>query len=144
MPSSKVKRAKDKRNIQVHTGELHLADYKWTLKSWEGEFLATQHFRVSSEGGASRAQGKCMGKYTLVRTIVMYQGIPVYKHDEEDIYLYRNETGDWCVGKTAGDNMYALMQPSKTSLLSPSKTLPWEYFDGKWSNDITLIVYPCY
>merc|ERR1712142_622543 len=32
IPSSKVKRAKSKRDIQVYSGELVLAQYKWSLK----------------------------------------------------------------------------------------------------------------
>ena len=53
MLSSKVTRAKDRRDIQVHTGHILLTDYKWSLKNWKGELLATQHFMVSSEGKAA-------------------------------------------------------------------------------------------
>ena len=67
MPSDKVKRAKEKRDIQVHSGELKLADYKWSLKNWEGDLLATQHFMISSEGQAAVKQCSSMGRYTLVK-----------------------------------------------------------------------------
>ena len=50
MPSSKVRRAKDKRDIQVHSGALQLADYKWSLKNWNGQLLATQFHMISSQG----------------------------------------------------------------------------------------------
>ena len=101
MPGSKVKRAKDKRDIQVHAGALHLADYKWSLKNWEGELIATQHFKISSEGDAAKNQNICMGRYTLVKNIVMHDDSPVYKHDKQEMYLYRCKSG-WCVNTTAG------------------------------------------
>ena len=53
MPSSKVRRAKDKRDIQVYTGNLILSEYKWSMKNWSGELLATQHFMIRSEGQAA-------------------------------------------------------------------------------------------
>eukprot|EP00092_Neocalanus_flemingeri_P056645 GFUD01067174.1.p1 GENE.GFUD01067174.1~~GFUD01067174.1.p1 ORF type:complete len:194 (-),score=25.74 GFUD01067174.1:46-627(-) len=53
LPSKKVKRAKERRNIQVHTGVLHLASYKWSLRAWNGDLLATQYFMVSSDGFAT-------------------------------------------------------------------------------------------
>ena len=62
IPSKMVRRAKTMRNIQVYTGgELRLADYKWSLKSWKGELLATQYYMVSSEGGAARVHSRKMG-----------------------------------------------------------------------------------
>merc|ERR1719341_2487438 len=41
MPSNKVRRGKEKRDILVHEGALWLSEYKWSLKNWE---LATKHF----------------------------------------------------------------------------------------------------
>ena len=96
MPSSKVERAKEKRDIQVHTGALVLSDYKWSLKSWDGELLATQYFKISSQGDGAIYRGHCMGRYTLVTHTVMHDGTPVYKHDERDTYLYRYN-GNWIV-----------------------------------------------
>ena len=84
MPSSKVMRAKDKRDIQVHAGALLLDKYKWSLKNWDGELLATQHFMISSQGGAAKIHSKALGRYTLVRNIVMFDDVPVYKHDDEE------------------------------------------------------------
>ena len=78
MPSSKMKRAIDKRDIQVHSGVLQLDDYKWSLKNWDGELLATQDFMVSSQGEAAKKQSIAMGRYTLVRSIVMFGDVPVY------------------------------------------------------------------
>ena len=86
MPSSKVTRAKDRRDIQVHTGPIMLADYKWSCKNWEGELLASQHIMVSSQGGAARAHPDIMGRYTLAKHIVLYDYCPVYKHDDRDYY----------------------------------------------------------
>ena len=144
MPGCKVKRAKDKRDIQVHAGALYLADYKWSLKNWAGELIATQHFKISSEGDAAKKQSICMGRYTLVKNIVMQDDSPVYKHDRQDMYLYRSKSG-WCVSGTAGYRKSHLSQLSNCSL-SPSKTLPWQYADttNHWQEDITLRAYPCY
>ena len=50
IPSSKVVRANDTRDIQVHKGPLQLSNYKWSLKNWDGQLLATQFFMVSSDG----------------------------------------------------------------------------------------------
>ena len=83
MPSNKVRRGKEKRDIQVHNGALKLAEYKWSLKNWKGELLVTQHFMVSSQGEAARLKPHRMGRYTLVGNILMYDGIPVYKNDGE-------------------------------------------------------------
>merc|ERR1719186_84513 len=106
MPSSKVKRAKEKRDIQVCAGELCLDEYKWSLKNWEGELLATQYFMISSEGEASKIRYTSMGRYTLCKNIVMYDGHPVYKHDGQDEYLYRDKVGNWLVGPVAGETCY--------------------------------------
>ena len=46
MPSTMVRRARERRDIQVHDGVLVLANYKWSLKNWEGDLLATQHYMV--------------------------------------------------------------------------------------------------
>ena len=43
--------------------ELDLADYNWSLKSWEGELLATQYFMASSLEKAARKYGSGVGRY---------------------------------------------------------------------------------
>ena len=125
MPSSKVKRAKERRDIQVHPGALRLADYMWSLKTWDGELKATQHMKISSQEKAATEQRGCMGRYTLVGHIVMEDRLPVYKRDGEDKYLYR-KNGSWQVGSIVGDTKSCLFQVG-SKLLSPSKTPPWQY-----------------
>jgi len=147
MPSDKVKRAKEKRDIQVHLGALTLADYKWSLKNWDGNLLATQHFMVSSQGEAARHQPLSMGRYTLAKNIVTCGDSPVYKHVEQDRYLYRSIAGRWCVGSIAGWNKCGLFQSKVVGDYPPSppKTLPWKYTkEGVFMDDVTLRVYPCY
>ena len=146
IPSRKVWRAKERRDIQVHTGALHLPDYKWSLKNWVGELLATQHFMVSSHGEAVMYQGNVMGRYTLVHNIVMHDNIPVYKHDEKDFYLYTIKSGDWCVGSVAGSTKTFLHQPSGGSFPpSPPKTVTWKFYNRtSWQEDVSLKVFPCY
>ena len=145
MPSSKVRRAKEKRDIQVHSGALQLADYKWSLKNWDGQLLATQHFMISSQGGAGKQQTEAMGRYTLMRTIVLSKCSPVYKHDEREVYLYKTDNVGWCVGVIVGDCRCSLTQPSSDSS-SPLKTVTWKYWDNGcgWKEDVTLKVYPSY
>ena len=145
MPSSKVMRAKERRDIQVHSGALHLSQYRWSLKDWEGDLLATQHFMVSSQGEAVTRHSLGMGRYTLSRNIVMHDGSSVYKHDKTENYLYRNKNGNWCVGRTAGNMSCFFHQPMGNSSPTPSKTLPWKYGDeGEWKDDVTLRIYPCF
>merc|ERR1712179_257643 len=150
IPSSKVARAKDTRNIHGYKGSLQLNDYKWNLKNWGGELLATQYFMVSSEGGAKEHQDGAMGRYTLAGDIVMMQGeecTHVYRKDEgRTRYLYVHRLGYWCVGKIAGDNYSMIAQPNADDkLYTPSKTKPWQYaLNGMKVDDITLKVYPCY
>ena len=75
----------------------------------------------------------------------MHDGSSVYKHDKTENYLYRNKNGNWSVGKTAGNMSCFLHQPMGNSSPSPSKTLPWKYGDeGKWKDDVTLRIYPCF
>ena len=81
MPSSKVRRAKEKRDIQIHTGELVLSQYKWSLKNWSGDLMATQYFMVRSEGEAADKHSTSMGRYTLCNNIITHDDKPVYKHD---------------------------------------------------------------
>ena len=96
MPSSKVQRANDTRDIQVHKGPLLLSDHKWNLKTWAGEVLATQYFMISSDGKARESHNKTMGRYTLVKdicTMIKMNGKEVgrsfvYKHDEGNKYLF--------------------------------------------------------
>ena len=64
MPSSKIKRARRREKFRSHPGALQLSDYKWSLKNWKGELLATQHFMVSSEGKAAEEHPELMSKYT--------------------------------------------------------------------------------
>ena len=124
-------------------GELKLADYNWSLKTWEGKLLATQHFMVSSQGEAANKHRYSMGRYTLCPNFVTPGCIPVYKKDVGDHYLYQCENGNWCVGPVAGDGFAFLNQKSKSP--SPSKTIPWKLFsDNGWKEDETLKVYPCY
>merc|ERR1712179_841600 len=111
MPSSKVKRANDKRDIQVHKGPLVLSEYRWSLKDWDGLLLATQYFMVSSEGKAKEVQCLSIGKYSLVKDIVMTHSTKesdktfVYKNEEKNMYLYHSfPLGIWVVGKIAGNN----------------------------------------
>ena len=145
LPSRKVKRAKEKRDIQVYTGELCLGEFKWSLKNWDGDILATQHFMISSEGEAAKQLSYTMGRYTLCRNIVTNEEHPVYKHEEGEVYLYTIKNGNWCVGPVAGNDVCYLLQKSNNSP-SPHKTIVWQYASctGDWPVDQTLKVYPCY
>merc|ERR1719483_240275 len=122
LPSNKVRRAKEKRDIQIYSGTLCLANYKWNLKNWSGVILATQYFMVSSGGEAAKKKSTTMGRYTLCWNIVMYDGLPVYKQDDGDNYLYINKSGNWCVGSVAGHTTCKIFQFSKNSP-SPDKTV---------------------
>ena len=51
--------------------ELDLADYNWSLKSWEGELLANQYIMASSQGKAARKYGSGVGRY------IICQGLPL-------------------------------------------------------------------
>ena len=149
MPSTKVKRAREKRDIQVYTGALQLSDYKWSLKNWDGELLVTEHFMISFQGWTSIAFSALMGRYTLVRNIVMYDLSPVYKQDEGDYFLFRSKNANWAVGLIAGDEKFSLRQDSGiVKPPSPLKTLPWEHASScsasGWQEDVTIKVYPCY
>ena len=152
IPSSKVVRANDTRDIQVYKGPLQLSDYRWNLKNWDGELLATQFFMVSSEGRAKVPQISCMGRYSIVRDIVTRQGDEsyfVYKKEEgkKIWYLYKTD-GCWRVGTIAGERLCGLRQKNDDgqTLYSPSTTIPWEYTSGLgWQNDDkTLKVFRCY
>ena len=152
IPSSKVVRANNTRDIQVYKGPLQLRDYRWNLKNWDGQLLATQFFMVSSEGRAKDCQISCMGRYSIVRDIVTWQrdeSYFVYKKDEgkEIRYLYKTD-GGWCVGYCAGDRLGCLQQINYDgqTLYSPSTTKPWEYYNefGWQNDDKTLKVFCCY
>ena len=144
-------RANDTRDIQVYKGPLQLSDYRWNLKNWDGELLATQFFMVSSEGRAKGYQNSSMGRYSIVRDIVTWQGDESYfvcKKDEgkEIRYLYQTD-GCWRVGTIAGERLCSLHQKNHgQTLYSPSMTIPWEYARGVgWQNeDKTLKVFRCY
>ena len=84
---------------QIYTGgDLKLADYSWSLKSWEGDLLATQYYMITSRGQAATKQRPTMGRYTICQNIVTPGRTPVYKHDRGNLYLYLNEFGEWSVG----------------------------------------------
>jgi len=150
MPGTKAVRAEDKRDILVHKGDLVLSDYKWNLKSWDGVLLATQHFRVSSSGRAREEQGGSMGRYTLYpQAVLSHAGlelVPVYKHDDRDLFLYLNRGGNWSVGAVIGDDRCKLVQirHEESPSPAPSKYLSWQYAGTGWKGDDTLKVYPCY
>ena len=150
MPSIKVKRAQEKRDIQVYTGALQLSDYKWSLKNWDGELLATEHFMISSQGLAVHDQTDLMGRYTLARNIVMYDYSPVYKQDEGVYFLFRVKSGDWVVGPIVGYDKGSLKQDggSVQHPASPLKTRPWKHVSADtpsgWQEDVTIKVYPRY
>ena len=86
MPSSKVRRAKEKRDIQIHTGELVLSQYKWSLKNWSGDLMATQHFMVRSAGEAAVKQSNTMGRYSMCKNIITHDDEPVYKQDQSEMF----------------------------------------------------------
>ena len=114
MPCTKAIRAEDERDILVHQGALTLRDYRWNLKNWDGVLLATQHFRVSSSGGAREEVEECMGRYTLDTYVVLSHPalglVPVYKQDDGDYYLYLSRKGYWSVNDVIGDDDCWLMQ----------------------------------
>ena len=150
MPSSKVARIKERRDIQVYPGALWLDNFKWSLKNFGGELMATQHFMVSSQGEAARLHSRNMGRDTLVRDYVTEGRRFVYKKDEGGSFLYLVQ-GHWVVSPVAGDCMTALIQYSSTPHPSPPKTFVWSYAYNKAdvegsviNTDITLKVYPCY
>ena len=140
-------RAKEKRDIQVYNGgDLFLSHYRWSLKNWKGELLATEHFMVSSQGEAAKKHSIAIGRYTLSRTIVMHDDSSVYKHDGGDIYLYRDKDGRWSVGPQAGNNKCYFHQANGNHSPSPSKTLPWKYIEygGGGKDDVTLRIFHCF
>jgi len=144
LPSHEVKRAKDERDIQIYVGPLFLRNYKWNLKRWDGELLATQHFMIRSEGEAAEDHDYLMGRYTLYEYIVSQDGLPVYKKDDGNFFLYTDKNGNWCVGDVVGDNRCWLSQDSNKSP-SPDRTEVWKYiYEDTWSEDITLKVHACY
>jgi len=145
LPSVNLRRAKKRRDIQIYSGNLVLSRYKWSLKTFDGELVATQHYTVSSQGQAAVINGTCMGQNTLCQNVVSQDETPVYKHDDNNRYIYRGKHGEWRVGRTIGHNLSSLAQRSENSL-SPNKTKPWLYADvaGKWQEDETLKVFPCY
>merc|ERR1712179_826947 len=132
-------------------------NYKWNLKNWDGELLVTQYFMVTSNGRAKENCMCCMGRYSLVKNIVMiYNEIeettPVYKKDERH-FLYLSSAGVWAVSDTVGKRKGHLAQKVDRVGFSilPSKTLPWRYSgtdnDGGArlkEDDNTLKVFPCY
>jgi len=153
MPSTKAVWANVERDILVHEGVLKLRDYKWILKDWDGNFMATQYYRISSSGRAKERRGYCMGRYTLYQYAVLsYAGldqVPVYKHDDGKFYLFLNSYGEWCVSDVIGAETSYLKQVTPEDELgsyAPSKSLPWRFSssDAGWEEDATLKVFPCY
>ena len=147
MPSDNIRRAKVRRDIHVFNGELVLSDYKWSLKTWSGDLLATQHYMVRSHGKAAVVQGPTMGtmgRYTLCSYIVTCGDKPVYKHDQREMFLFYQKAG-WSVGDVVGLNRICLLQKSPDSP-SPHKTIPWQFasHDKRFHVDETLMVHPCY
>ena len=88
IPSSKVRRAIDRCDIHIYAGHLILESYKWSLRTFEGDLLATQYYKITSEGKAAKQQGIGMGRYKLCQKIIL-EDTAVYKHEEEDRFLYR-------------------------------------------------------
>ena len=137
IPSSRVVRANDTRDIQIHKGPLQLKDYKGNLKNWDGQLLATRFFMVSSEGNAKEYQCCCMGRYILVRDIVMRKGDEsryVYKKDDgkRSRFMYSYD-GYWIVGEVAGDD--SALWPTrcrfhKENFFSQILTLLYSFFPG--------------
>ena len=154
MPSSSVSMPNEtKRNVQVHYGNLYLSNYNWNLKSWDGQFLATQYFWVQSEGSAREVYREAMGLYSLVNDIVMAHS----SIDDDEIhfvwkssagwYLYMSSEGQWSLNKLAGDRYGNLIQRADEEFLpSPCPTTPWEYWwNGTWfRDDVSLKVLPFY
>lgn len=144
IPSSKVTRAKEKRDIQVYPGELVLSDYMWSLKDWAGDLLATEHFMVRSEGKAAENYPKTMGRYTLCKWVVMPDKTPVYEHNDRKLFLYKKDQ-IWFIGPVVGNNAGYLIQHSEDSP-APKKTIPWRYAhsNNELKIDETLRVDPIY
>merc|ERR1712179_231974 len=111
-------------DIQVHKGPLKLCDYKWSLKNWDGKLLATQFFMISSNGKAKDKQGCCMGRYSIVRDMVMMQGKDcnhVYKREKGGTYmLTRMETG--LLGKLQVTIVITSFNTRIGMMAKPSKT----------------------
>jgi len=158
IPSSKVVRVNNTRDIQIYKGPLQLSDYKWSLKNWDGKLLATQFFMVSSEGKAREHQRDCMGMYTIVGSLATQGGESTFVYRKNagvlSKFLYcNNGVGGWLVGEFEGVILakpIARLQQRVDNIdnrihYSPSKTKPWMYYANGWRNDDkTLKVFPCY
>ena len=153
MPSNMAIRVKDKKDILVYKGDLKLVDYKWNLKRFDGELLATQYFRVTSSERGGEMRRDCMGRYSLDSHAVTWHHdsnhVPVYKKDDGNKYLYlEGGRGEWVVGKVIGGNVCLLQQAKKkgeSPSPTPSKALAWRYSDSSgWKDDATMKVYPFY
>jgi len=145
LPRRKLRRARERRDIQIYSGNLVLSRYKWSVKKFDGGLVATQHYMVSSQGQAAvKCRSSLMGQYTLCQNAVSQDDTPVYKHKENSDYISRSKVGKWCVGPTIGHTTCILFQRSEYHL-SPNKTKPWFYSaGGKLHEDETLKVFPCY
>ena len=97
---------------------------------------------ISSQGKAAEEHAELFGKYTSVRNIVTHAYCPVFKHEKEDMYLYSDDRGDWCVGDIVGDSrdgdgrtvvMTFLLPPSRQShgrivIMNGAKMSPLESY----------------
>ena len=84
---------------------------------------------VSSQGEADMYYEHVMGRYTLVKNMLMNGDCAVYKQDDGEHFLYADCEGQWCVGDVAGSNLCFLYQPCDCDdhHPSPHKTFPWLY-----------------
>jgi len=155
--SSRVRRANDKRDIQVYPGSLQLSDYKWSLRRTEdSEMLATEYMMIScGSGGAREEHSSALGRYRLLRSHLTrgQERSPVYEQEEGKHYLYLTPNpdlcdGDWIVSDQVDMSCQGFLQqsPPKVPLPSPSRTIVWEYTcdGGGWKEDPTLKVYPVF
>ena len=106
---------------------------------------------VCSQEEAALEHPEKMGRYALLKHKVLDVHCPVYKHETQDYYLYRDPHGDWSVGDIVGDDSCHLRQgreygTSEDRAPSPPKTMSWQFADalGDLREDLTLRVYPCY
>ena len=151
MQTRMIVRAEDRRDIQVHDGPLELSDYQWSLRSFSGALLATEHFKVSSVGEAAVLKSSLMGRYRLMRNVVTHGGF-VYEKEEGGSYLYKNAEDAWIVGKNlykkaedawiVGHEDAELCQEFEDDSLE--HTWLYKLSTGEWKVDPTLTINTCY
>ena len=137
MQTRMIVRAEDRRDIQVHDGPLELSDYQWSLRSFSGALLATEHFKVSSVGEAAVLKSSLMGRYRLMRNVVTHGGF-VYEKEEGGSYLYKNAEDAWIVGHEDAE----LCQEFEDDSLE--HTWLYKLSTGEWKVDPTLTINTCY